>query len=178
MKPTMTWLMGGLLVVGAAATWNTLNGHNVGTGQDSAFAATSRQSAPNFTLPGYRDGQPIRLSSYRGKVVLVNFWATWCPPCRGEIPDFIRVQQALRPQGFEIIGISLDDGGAKDVAPFAAQFGINYTVALGNEQVTASYGGIRGIPTSFLIDREGRVAQTFPGAIDGATLRAAVEALL
>ncbi|MFN3429489.1 MAG: peroxiredoxin family protein [Candidatus Sericytochromatia bacterium] len=178
MKTAMTWIMGGLLVVGAATAFAGLNGANAGASSDAALAASTGRPAPNFSLPDYKTGKPIQLSDYRGKVVLVNFWATWCPPCRREIPDFIRVQNTLRGKGFEIVGISLDEGGAEAVAPFAMEMGINYAVALGNEQVVASYGGIRGIPTSFLIDRQGRLVRTYPGMIDERTLRAAVEALL
>jgi peroxiredoxin len=134
--------------------------------------------APDFSLPSYEDNQPIELSSYKGKVVLVNFWATWCPPCRAEIPDFIQVQDRLRAQGFAIIGVSLDEGGAGVVAPFVKDFGINYPVAMGDQEVVSRYGGIRGIPTSFLIDREGRIAHVFPGMISGDTLEQAVKALL
>ncbi|MNX67211.1 Thiol-disulfide oxidoreductase ResA [compost metagenome] len=108
----------------------------------------------------------------------MNFWATWCPPCRAEIPDFIQVRASLNAKGFEIIGISLDEGGAKDVVPFAKEYGITYPLALGNQDVVDRYGGIRGIPTSFLLDRTGNIVQKWPGMIDRATLEKAVTAVL
>lgn len=110
--------------------------------------------------------------------MVLNFWATWCPPCRAEIPDFIAVREGLKTQGFEIIGVSLDEGGANDVIPFAQEFAITYPLVLGNQDVVNRYGGIRGIPTSFLIDREGTIVQKWPGMIDKATLERAVKAVL
>lgn len=175
MKAT-PWILGALVLLGAGAFLATRQ--PAPSGGDYVLAPQYRRPAPDFALPDYKSGDTIRLSQYRGKVVLLNFWATWCPPCRREIPDFIEVQRALRPQGFEIIGLSLDEGGAQDVAPFARQVGINYAVALGNQDVATLYGGIRGIPTSFLIDREGSIARTFPGMVDRQTLEQSIKALL
>lgn len=134
--------------------------------------------APDFMLPKARGEGSVTLSDYRGSVVLVNFWATWCPPCREEIPAFIKVRDSLHAQGFEIIGVSLDEGGAPVVVPFAQEFGITYPLAIGDQRVTRSYGGIRGIPTSFLVDREGKIVQKYIGPIDAQTLEHAVRSVL
>ena len=143
-----------------------------------ASAGSEGSMAPDFMLPKARGEGSITLSDYRGSVVLVNFWATWCPPCREEIPDFIKVRDSLHPQGFEIIGVALDEGGAKVVVPFAQEYGISYPLAIGDQRVTRSYGGIRGIPTSFLLDREGKIVQKYVGAVDAQTLEHAVRTLL
>lgn len=121
-------------------------------------AGQDRRPAPDFTLKDL-DGRDVRLADFRGKVVMVNFWATWCPPCRMEIPDFVALQRELGSQGFQIIGISLDDEGAAKVRPFAEQNGINYTMLVNGNQAANSYGQIEGIPTTFLLDRQGRVVE-------------------
>lgn len=177
MKAT-PWIVAGLVVLGAGTAY--LETHRTSPSPEGSYVlpVALRRPAPDFALPDYRTGKMIRLSAYRGKVVLVNFWATWCPPCRHEIPDFIRTQARLRSRGFEILGLSLDEGGAEAVAPFAQRIGINYEVVLGNQEVASLYGGIRGIPTSFLIDRKGHIARVFPGMLEPATLDHAIAALL
>ncbi len=118
--------------------------------------------APDFALTS-TDGKTIRLSDYRGKVVVLDFWATWCPPCKAEIPDFIRLYSQYQKDGFQMLGISLDQGGLSDVKPFMKDYGINYPIMLGDNQVVAAYGGIRGIPTTFVIDKKGYVRAAFEG---------------
>ncbi len=118
--------------------------------------------APDFTLTS-TDGKTIKLSDYRGKVVVLDFWATWCPPCKAEIPDFIRLYSQYKNDGFQMLGISLDQGGLGDVKPFMQEHGINYPIMLGNDQVVSAYGGIRGIPTTFVIDKKGYVRAAFEG---------------
>jgi peroxiredoxin len=125
-------------------------------------AAADRRPAPDFTLKNL-DGGDVRLADFRGQVVMVNFWATWCPPCREEIPDFIVLQDQLGPKGLRIIGISLDDEGAAKVAPFASQNRINYTMLVNGNEAANAYGGIEGIPTTFLLDRQGRVVERRAG---------------
>lgn len=125
-------------------------------------AVGDRRPAPDFTLRDL-DGREVRLADFRGQVVMVNFWATWCPPCRAEIPDFIELQGRLGPKGLQIIGISLDDEGAAKVAPFASQNRINYLMLVNGNAAANAYGGIEGIPTTFLLDRQGRIVERRSG---------------
>jgi len=118
--------------------------------------------APQFALKDLK-GHTLRLKDLRGRVVLLNFFATWCAPCRQEIPDLERLYKRFNDQGLEIVGISLDMEGAPLLNPFVQHYGISYPVVLGTREVVVDYGGITGIPTSFLIDRDGRVAKHFVG---------------
>jgi len=121
--------------------------------------------APDFAVPDLQ-GQAIRLSGLRGQVVLLNLWATWCPPCRDEMPSMERLWQQLRPQGFVLLAVSEDEKGAAVVEPFVRQLGLTFPVLLDPEgQVGRSYG-VWGYPESFLIDREGRVVERVIGPRD------------
>jgi peroxiredoxin len=119
-------------------------------------------TAPDFKLTGI-DGKPVSLSRLKGKVVLLDFWATWCPPCREEIPGFVELQKRYGKQGLTVIGLSLDQGGRKEVAEFAKRMKVNYPVALATEDVIRRYGGIRAIPTTFLINRRGEIIKRYVG---------------
>ena len=132
--------------------------------------------APDFSLQDL-NGQPLELASYRGKVVILDFWATWCAPCRGEIPHFVEFQDKYRDQGLQVIGISMDDG-PKPVREFYQEFKMNYPVALGNEKVAEAYGGVLGLPVTFLIGRDGRVAAKYVGEVQMSTLQQAIESSL
>jgi cytochrome c biogenesis protein CcmG/thiol:disulfide interchange protein DsbE len=134
--------------------------------------------APNFTLPSVEGGSKS-LADYRGKVVMLNFWATWCGPCKREIPDFIEMQDAFRDDGFEIVGVSLDQPGEEsNVAQFVRQYGINYDVLHGNGEIAQAYGGVRSIPTTFLLDREGNIVSSKVGLQSKAAWEAEIEKLL
>ncbi len=123
-----------------------------------------RRTAPNFALKD-ADGRTVQLSDYHGKVILLNFWATWCGPCEIEIPWFIDFERQLKGQGFVVIGISMDDEGWPVVRPFISRFGVNYPVLLGNDSIGQLYGGIDSLPTTFLVDREGRIAAVHVGLV-------------
>lgn len=142
-----------------------------------AGPVTPRMAAA-FSLPDYLGRERIRLSSYRGKVLLLNFYEASCQHCREEIPDLNILYRRLKPQGFEIIGISLHRDDRKSVVRLAEQLKVSYALALGNEEVVKRYGGIEGAPTSFLIDRQGRIVRVFPGSVDRMTLWKAVQPLL
>lgn len=122
--------------------------------------------APDFTLPQL-DGRQLSLSSYRGKAVLLDFWATWCVPCREETPHFVELQQKYGDRGLQIIGVSMDDS-ADPVGPFVAQFHVNYPIVMGTARTGEQYGGVLGLPIAFLIDREGHIVSKHVGATDGA----------
>ena len=120
------------------------------------------KKAPDFELKD-ANGKTVRLSDFKNKIIILDFWATWCPPCRAEIPGFVELYNKYKDKGVEIIGVSLDQGGWDDVIPFMKEFGVNYTIVLGNMDVAQKYGGIRGIPTTFVIDRQGRIRAKYVG---------------
>jgi peroxiredoxin len=124
-----------------------------------------RKPAPNFSLKD-ADGNAVNLTDYRGKVVLVNFWATWCGPCEAEIPWFIEFEKKYKDQGFAVLGVSMDDDGWKSVRPYVASHKINYRVMIGSEVVSQQFGQIESLPTSFVLDREGRIASNHIGLVD------------
>jgi cytochrome c biogenesis protein CcmG/thiol:disulfide interchange protein DsbE len=121
-------------------------------------------AAPDFKL-GDLDGKPLTLGAAHGKVVLLNFWATWCGPCREEIPDLIALQARYK-DNLKIIGISVDDDEADMVKKVVEQTGINYPVAMASPEVRMQYGGVTALPTSFVLDTEGRVVQKHEGLRD------------
>lgn len=117
----------------------------------------------DFTFNDLND-KPVKLSDYRGKIVLVDIWATWCPPCKAEIPGFINLYKKYKERGVEIIGVSVDKGGKKVVAQFAENYNINYPLLIGeNKQIMKVFGPIRGIPTTFLIDPDGVIVDKYVG---------------
>ncbi|MFB0528022.1 MAG: peroxiredoxin family protein, partial [bacterium] len=134
-------------------------------------------NAPDFTLPDL-EGNSLTLSDFRGKVIILNFWATWCPPCRTEIPDFVQLYEKYKDEGLLIIGVNLDGGDSRAVKQFSENYRINYPIVLGNVDVTQDYGGIRGIPTTFIIDKKGNIKEKYVGYQPRATFEDAVERLL
>ncbi|MFC2133034.1 redoxin domain-containing protein [Bacteroidota bacterium] len=137
--------------------------------------SANEQLAADFNLPA-TDGSQLKLSDYKGKVVILDFWATWCPPCRKSIPDLIALKNEFGSKGFEIIGVSVDTDTKNEVAPFVERTGINYPVVFGNLQVYQQYGGIRVVPTSFVIDTEGKIVRKYEGIVPLDTYRADINA--
>ncbi len=137
--------------------------------------AGASKPAPDFSLTDLA-GHPLRLSDYRGKVVILDFWATWCEPCKQEIPRFIELQSKYA-QRLEIIGISMDDD-VEPVRAFQQQYKMNYPVALGSPKLADQYGGVLGLPITFVIDREGRIASRHIGATDPTVFEAEIQRLL
>ncbi|WP_118838034.1 TlpA family protein disulfide reductase [Salinibacter ruber] len=135
------------------------------------------ESAPDFSLE-QMNGEPFRLSDHRGEIVVVNFWATWCPPCRKEIPGFIQLQKEFGTEEVTILGISLDDQGFEAVRPYAEEMGINYPLVVGSNRLTRKYGGVRALPTSFVVGPEGTVQYARPGFLPKAELRRQLKPLL
>ena len=132
--------------------------------------------APDFSLTDL-SGRAFRLSNYRGRVVVLDFWATWCDPCKQEIPHFIAMQNQYASQGLQVLGVSMDDD-APPVRQFQEKFQMNYPVAIGNPKLADQYGGILGLPITFVIDRNGRITARHVGATDPSIIETEVQKLL
>ncbi len=161
-----------------------------GNGQDVPAAQSTEKSgkqvqeypaAPDFTLNDL-DGKAVSLSEYRGKVVVIDFWATWCPPCRKGIPDFVEMQEEYGRDKFIVLGINLDQGTPDKVLPmvkdFAQNYKINYPVLMHDQSIVFAYGGIQSIPTTFIVDQNGKVRQGVVGYRPKEYFRNIIEALL
>ena len=144
--------------------------------QNANAPGAIHSTAPDFSLQDV-DGKPLTMSGNRGKVVLLNFWATWCTPCRAEIPEFERFQNTYGPQGLQVLGISMDDD-AKPVREFSQQLKMNYPIALGSDKLAQSYGGVLGLPVSFLIGRDGKIAAKYVGAAEIPVVEQEIKTLL
>jgi peroxiredoxin len=124
--------------------------------EDAKLKELKGKPAPEFSLESL-DGKTIRLPDYHGKAVLLNFWATWCPPCKVEMPWFEDLQKQYGPQGLQVVGIAMDDASKEDISSFVKSMGVNYPILLGKESVGDAYGGIPYLPTTFFIDRDGKL---------------------
>jgi peroxiredoxin len=151
------------LVLCAALSTTDCNQYS-STVKASVKAEHDRRPAPDFNLKD-ADGKAVKLSDYKGKVVLLNFWATWCGPCKIEIPWFMDFEQTYKDKNFAVLGVSLDEDGWDSVKPYIEQKKINYRVMIGTEQVAQMYGEVDSLPTTFMIDREGRVAAVHIGLV-------------
>jgi thiol-disulfide isomerase/thioredoxin len=134
--------------------------------------------APDFALKSVPDGKDVRLSSLRGKAVLVNFWATWCEPCKIEMPSLVDLQKKYGPQGLQIVGVAMDDADDKEISAFAHKMGVNYMVLRGTEKVGDLYGGIDRLPMTYYLDRSGKVVDETMGMAGEATFEDAIKRAL
>ncbi|NIS74802.1 MAG: redoxin domain-containing protein [Deltaproteobacteria bacterium] len=133
--------------------------------------------APKFALKDIA-GDPVIFSDYLGKAVVINFFATWCPPCKTEIPGFVKIYNQYRNQGLEIIGISLDSDPEKVLPEFISELNINYSVAIGTTEMLSKYGGVQSIPTTFFINRKGEITNVHMGFLDVETFEREAKKIL
>ncbi|MCW5980449.1 MAG: TlpA family protein disulfide reductase [Bryobacteraceae bacterium] len=166
------FVVAALLLLPTACTRNSAS-----TEAASVKPAREREPAPDFSLKD-ADGRTVRLSDYKGKVVLLNFWATWCGPCRIEIPWFRDFESNFKDRGFAVIGVSMDEEGWEVVKPYVERAKVNYRVVIGDDEVAGNYGGVSSLPTSFIIDRDGRIASVHIGLVSKDNYAKDINALL
>ena len=163
-------------VLGAAAICACLSMRILAAGGAAEPAGRLNSIAPDFTRTDL-SGRPLRLDQFRGRVVLLNFWATWCAPCIEEIPVFSRWQRRYGAAGLQVIGVSMDDDEAA-VIRFLAKHGVPYPILMGDAKLGESFGGVYGLPQSFLIDTQGRIVFRNVGELDLEALRSQIEGLI
>lgn len=144
--------------------------------QSDASGPARGAEAPDFELK-VLDGQgkTMKLSSLKGKAVIVNFWATWCEPCKIEMPWLIQLQKKYGPQGLEVVGVAMDDTEEKTISEFAHKMGVNYPVLIGTEKVADLYGGVEGLPISFFLDRSGKVVDHILGLVSESQIESSIQ---
>jgi peroxiredoxin len=149
-----------IIVVAMVVSLMLVFGFKLARRSDQGFAAGTAQMksgiAPDFTLQSL-DGKTIHLSDFRGKAVVLNFWATWCGPCKIEMPWFVDLQRQYGPAGVQFLGVAMDDASTKEIAEFAQSMNVNYPILIGKEAVGDAYGGVQFLPETFYIDRNGKV---------------------
>jgi peroxiredoxin len=148
--------------------------HSAGT---QGSAKLQGKPAPDFQLASL-DGKNLKLSDYHGKAVLLNFWATWCEPCKIEMPWFVDLQKKYGPQGFQVLGIAMDDAPTKEIAEFAQKMGVNYPIVIGKEEVGTQYGGVQFLPSTFYIDRDGKIIDHVFGLVSRSEIEANIQKAL
>jgi len=153
-----------LVVVAVVAAAMLYFGMHMARRADSgrSLLITKSSPAPDFTLESL-DGKSMTLSDLRGKAVLLNFWATWCGPCKIETPWLVELQNQYGSQGLQVVGVAMDDSGKDEIAKFAKDMGVNYPVLLGKEAVGDAYGGVPALPESFFIGRDGKIVDKIIG---------------
>ena len=140
--------------------------------------AVAGSDMPSFSLSSAVDGKTVNSDDFKGKTLLVTFFATWCPPCRQEIPNLIKLQQEYADKGFSVIGLSLDEKGPSIVARLVDKEKINYPVLMADSRTAREFGGIAGIPTSFLVNKKGQVVKRYPGYVPHTLLEKDIKSVL
>jgi peroxiredoxin len=144
---------------------------------DNEMVVSKNTPAPMWNLRSV-DGKSVSFDDFKGKVVILDFWATWCGPCREEIPGLIGLQTKYEKKGLSVVGISLDGGDGAVVKTFVAKMGMNYTVLLGDDKVQQAFGGVDAIPVTVVIDRSGHIVKKFTGLVEKKQLEAVAKPLL
>jgi cytochrome c biogenesis protein CcmG/thiol:disulfide interchange protein DsbE len=165
-----------LFLAGVVVAWRL--GFIPSFGGETTFTPAEQVAAMDFKRPQVNGQGDFQLSRLRGQVVLVNVWATWCPPCRMEIPDLSALHRKYAGKGFSVVGVAVDREGPDVVRPFASEHAIPYPVVMGDAELIAGYGGIRAVPTSFLIDKQGRLVKKYVGLLTGPRLERDIVGLL
>lgn len=173
--PLRTLALAGVLALSLHAQEHAAPDPSSGT-PDTLIAPRDRQPAPDFTLTDL-DGKPVTLSQLRGKVVLLDFWATWCGGCKLELPWYIEFDHKYRQQGLAVVGVSMDDGGPQMVRTFAQQKGMHYPIVIGNEALGDRFH-LQSMPLTLLIDRQGRIAVAHAGVVQRDTFENHLRGLL
>jgi peroxiredoxin len=140
-------------------------------------APKTGSAAPDFTLPDLK-GKSIQLSSFKGKAVVVDFWATWCEPCKIEMPWLVDLQKKYGPEGLQILGVAMDDADDQTIQEFAHKMGVNYPVLKGTEAVADLYGGLDGLPATFFVDRSGKIVDVAVGLANQSLLEDSIKRAL
>jgi thiol-disulfide isomerase/thioredoxin len=168
-----------LVVVAAVVALGLYVGYHNARRPSASLGPRLLQSgpAPDFSLEAL-NGKTTKLSDFRGKAVLLNFWATWCGPCKIEMPWFVDLQKEYGSQGLQIVGVAMDDASKEDIAKFAKDMGVNYPILIGKEAVGDEYGGVPALPESFLIARDGRIVDRIIGLRGKAEIEDAVKKAL
>ncbi len=160
----------------AISVTTVLLGETYSTASDVNQVETGKP-APDWTLQDL-DGKTVRASDFKDKVVVLDFWATWCPPCRAEIPGFVELQKKYQGQGLRIVGVSVDQASADTVKSFAQKIGINYPIVLADTNVVAAFGGIDGLPTTFIINGNGHIVKRHLGFAETSEIESEIKPLL
>ena len=147
------------------------------SGREHSAGQLQGQAAPDFALTSL-DGKTVKLSDFRGKAVLLNFWATWCEPCKIEMPWFVELQNKYGPQGLQVLGVAMDDSGTKEIGDFAKTMKVNYPIVIGKESVGDQYGGIPYLPSTFYIDRDGKVIDRIFGLVSRSEIESDIQKAL
>ncbi|MBC7928325.1 MAG: redoxin domain-containing protein [Bryobacteraceae bacterium] len=137
---------------------------SVSAAAGSKETGARRNSAPPFSLRD-TDGKIVNLADYKGKVVLLNFWATWCGPCKVEIPWFVEFEQKYKDRGFAVLGVAMDEDGWDIVKPYLTKNKINYRIVLGDDKIADSFGGVESLPTTYVLDKDGGIVSEHVGLV-------------